>query len=98
MDDIDLRGNEVKRIRETLVKFQQQWWSAFSSAYELTQFLRGTLFFKIVDILLTRDYRSPLDICAAHDFIKLFIKFEVAWLKWMADHSSAVREKLIDRS
>ena len=61
-------------------------WKVFKSAYELTQFLRGQLFFTI-DSLLGQNFNYQEDASRAHSLVKHFIEFVVAWMRWMADNS-----------
>ena len=52
----------------TLLRCQEFQWEAFKSAYELTHFLRGTLYVA-VDHLLGQNYTSQEDIAKAHTFV-----------------------------
>ena len=83
----EFNWDEIKRIQQRLFKCVKELWRSFSSAYELTQFFRGTLHYKIVDILQTGKLVSAQDILTAHEFEKLFIEFMVTWLQWMTNDS-----------
>ena len=86
---IDLNSSDYIATVTTLIRCHDLLWETFESAYELTQFLRGTLFLT-VDGLLGQDYSLEEDIAKAHTFVSKFIQFVVRWLKWMAVNPQTV--------
>lgn len=56
-----------------------------SSAFEMTQFLRGELFI-LVDCLLVYDYKNPVDLSQSIEFFTKTIDFIVNWLKSSRSH------------
>ena len=65
-------------------------WRAFESAYELTQFVRGTLF-TTLDTTLTQRLQFQTEKEQAHFFVKEFIVLVIGWLKWVAANPQIVR-------
>ena len=66
--------------REKLLGFR---WEEQESAYQITQFLSGTVTLT-VDYLLRKDFTHKEEITAAHAFVKDFMRFVARWLKWMS--------------
>ena len=61
----------------------------FSSAYRVTQFFEGELFY-FVNFLLRKNYTPEEDILSSHLFIKSFMRFTAQFLKWISQEPQTV--------
>ncbi len=66
-------------LRERMAEVRAKWHRAFSSSYELTQFLCGHLFIAI-DFVLSYEYRDKEEVDAGHSLIMDFVVLVVEWL------------------